>query len=473
MSLEPVAGANRGTAALDDRRAAKAAQADQLDTEDALAQEFVRTHSKDFRYVPNFGWVRWSGHRWERDDKLRHFDAMRRIARARGGDKPPGESRRIASAKMVTAMAMLARSDPLLVRGVDELDADPLSLNTPGGIVNLRLGDMRQHDRDLVTKATAVAPAFGDGCATWILFLEEIFEGEQEVIHFVRRFLGYCLTGLTREHVLGFFFGDGANGKSTLLDFLQWLLGDYALKLPASVLMAQRGERHPTELAQLRGIRIAVASELDEGVHWAEARLKEITGDTTLTARFVRGDFFTFHLLCKIIIAGNHRPQMRSVDDALKRRLLLVPFKAKFMGERRDTQMLDKLKAEGPAVLAWIICGCAEWLSNGLQVPASIRAASDEYATTMDVMGNWIADCCYQSGDLLDTSEGSSRLYHSYADWKRRRGESPVSQTRWGEQMTGRGFEWYRNNGIRYHGIELTPAERERIESVDRPKDER
>jgi hypothetical protein len=116
MSLEPVTGVTRGTAALDNRRAAKAAQADQLDTEDALAQEFVRNHGKDFKFIPSYGWLRWSGHRWERDDKLRHFDAMRRIARGRGADKPAGESRRIASAKMVTAMATLARSDPLLVR---------------------------------------------------------------------------------------------------------------------------------------------------------------------------------------------------------------------------------------------------------------------------------------------------------------------------------------------------------------------
>jgi putative DNA primase/helicase len=436
------------------------------DTEDALAQEFAKQHGRDFRYVPGYGYMVWMAHRWARDSKRRHFDAMRKIARSRAAEADKaGESRRIAAAKTVAAMASLASSDPLLVRGVDELDADPFALNTPGGIVDLRTGEIRSHDRDLVTRVCAVTPDLGGACPRWLRFLDDVFEGNADVIGFVRRFLGYCLTGLTREHVLGFFFGDGANGKSTLLDFLLWLLGDYALKLPASVLMAQRGERHPTELAQLVGVRMAVASELDEGEHWAEARLKELTGDATLTARFVRGDFFTFALLCKIVIAGNHRPQMRAVDDALKRRLLLVPFNAKFMGQRCDPQMLDHLKAEGPGALGWMIQGCAEWLASGLHVPDCIREASATYITAMDSLGNWLAECCRVTNDPAD-SEGASVLYRSYADWKRGRGENAVSQTRLSEQLRTRGFESYRNNGIRYRGLELSGPERLRMEAA-------
>lgn len=444
------------------------------DTEDALAQEFTRQHSKNFKYEPGRGYLLWTGHKWERDLKLRHFHEMRKIARARASDaEKDGESRRIAAAKTVTAMATLARCDPLLVRGVDEFDADPLALNTPGGVVDLRTSEMRPHDRDLMTKSTAVTPDFGGRCPTWLMFMDQVFQGHMETIDFVHRFLGYCLTGLTKEHVLGFFFGDGANGKSTLLDFVLWLLGDYALKLPASVLMTQRGERHPTELAQFCGARLAVSSELDEGEHWAEARLKELTGDATLTARYVRGDFFTFKLLCKIIVGGNHRPQVRSVDDALKRRLLLVPFTAKFLGTNRDPDMLDKLKAEGPAVLASLIDGCREYLDEGLQVPASIVAASEEYATTMDSLGNWLTDCCRVSGDLFECSESASLLYRSYGDWKRARGETAVGQTRLSEQLKSRGHESYRNNGIRYRGLELTIAERERINAASLAKEAR
>lgn len=434
------------------------------DTEDALAREFVERNGDDFKFVPGYGFMLWDGTRWARDLKRRHFDAMRRIARERAEGSKPNDRRRIASAKTVAAMASLASSDPAIVRGAAELDADPWLLNTPGGLVDLRTRQVRPHARALVTKVAAVAPDFRARCTAWHAFLDGVFTGNAEVVAFAKRLLGYCLTGLTREHVVGFFFGDGANGKSTLLDLLLWLLGDYALKLPATVLMAQKGERHPTELAQLVGVRLAIASELDEGAHWAEARLKELTGDATLTARYVRGDFFTFPLLCKIVIGGNHRPQMRAVDDALKRRLLLVPFTAKFTGDRRDPRMLERLKAEAPGILAWLIDGCAEWQANGLQVPESIRAASDDYTATMDSLGNWTSECCELN---LDASASSSRLYRSFSDWKRTRGESVMSQTRWGEQMRGRGFERFKASDIRYRGVDLTAAEDERIRMAD------
>lgn len=436
-------------------------------SEDELALAFALAWSRTFLYVPGLGWLFWEGGRWNRDLKRRAFDAMRKIARERAmAAEKELDRKRIAAAKTVAAINTLASCDPRLVRGADDLDADPMALNTPAGIVDLRSGEVHPHDRDLVTKQTAVAPDFLAPCPTWIGFLEDVFIGDRDLIAFVRRFLGYVLTGDTREHVFAFCFGDGANGKSTLLDLLIWLLADYALKLPATVLMAQRGERHPTELAQLRGVRLAVASELDEGAHWGEARLKELTGDETLTARYVRGDFFTFKLLAKIVIAGNHRPQFRAVDDAVRRRLLLVPFAAKFLGDKRDAEMLSKLKAEAPAILAWMIGGCLEWQRTGLQVPATIRAASEEYATTMDSMAGWMADCCRLTGDPLDATK-ASLLYRSYSDWKRARGEAPVSMTRWAEQMRSRGFESYRSDGVRYRAIDLTPGERRRIEDAD------
>lgn len=445
-----------GVISLDEKRAA-------TDTEDGLAAVFAQQSARNLIYVPGVGWMIWDGSRWRRDQKRKAFDAMRRCARTRADAADNKVDRkRIATAKTVAGINALASTDPLLVRSADELDVDSLALNTPGGIVDLRTGDLRPHDRDLVTKQTAVAPDFTGTCPRWIAFLDDVFERDAALVSCTRRLLGYYLTGRTTEHVLAFFFGDGANGKSTLLDLLLWLFGDYALKLPATVLMAQRGERHPTELAQLQGIRLAVASELDEGALWAEARIKELTGDATLTARFVRGDFFTFPLLAKIAIAGNHRPQMRAVDDALRRRLLLIPFNAKFMGDRRDPDMLDKLKAEGPAILAWLIAGAIEWRANGLGVPDSIRAASTEYVETMDSLGTWIAECCRPTGDPLDSCK-AGLLYRSYSDWKRARGESAVSMTRWGEQMRGRGYETYRNDGIRYRGLDLDAAEHQRI----------
>ena len=378
---------------------------------------------------------------------------------------PLATSERIGTAKTVSAVVQLVRTDPRIVRTVDELDADPLVLNSPAWIIDLRTGLVRPHDRDLVTHITAVYPTPGGSCAHWIRFLQDVFEGDSDVITFMRRFLGYCLTGLTREHLIAFLFGGGANGKSTLLDLVLWIMGDYALKLPASVLMAQRGERHPTEVAQLCGVRLAISNEIDEGEFWAESRLKELTGDTHATARYMRGDFFSFAISHKHIIAGNHRPQVRhgrgaEATDGSRPVQRNVP--------RRTSRPADARQAHGgrPRCAGVDDPGAADWLERGIELPAAVRTASDEYAATMDALGNWIADKCERD---LDGSEAAGLLYRSYADWKRDRGENPVSQTRWSEQLVSRGFERYRNDGSRYRGVRLNADERYRIETGDRP----
>jgi putative DNA primase/helicase len=346
----------------------------------------------------------------------------------------------------------------------DAFDANSMELNTPAGIVDLRTGKVSPHCRDYVTRVAAVSPDFaGAAPVMWLRFLTDVFAGDGEVIAFIHRLLGYIVTGEVREQALAFFFGDGRNGKSTLLDLLLWLLGDYAIKCPSSLLMTQRGERHPTDVASLAGVRLAVSNEIEEGTFWDEARLKELTGDVHLTARFMRQDFFSFNATHKHIIAGNHRPQVRAVDAALKRRLLLIPFKAKFDGDRRDPDMLAKLKAEGSAILARIIRGAQEWHENGLQTPETIRQASEDYASAMDTLGAWIEECC-ETDPAADAK--ASLLYRSFHDWKTARGEVAVSETRWGEQMQSRGFERYRSNGSRYRGVRLTADERCRVEGL-------
>ena len=433
--------------------------------EDELALQFVKRHGDDFRSVPGWGWMSFEGTHWLRDARLRHFDAARALCRELGAgvDRSATDEKRLASAKTIAAVVQLARADQRIVVMPEEFDSDPMLLNTPGGVADLRDGSIRPHNRDYLTKLTAVAPDFNRTPTAWLQFLRDVFEGHDDEIRFIRRLLGYSLTGETREQVIAFFHGDGANGKSTLLDVVQGILGSYALKIPSSMLMAQRNVTHPTDVAGLCGVRLAVANEVSEGEHWDEARVKELTGDTRLTARFMRQDFFQFDATHKFIIAANHRPQVRAMDHAMRRRLLLVPFSARFEGARRDPDMLAKLTAEAGAILAWLIVGACDWHESGLMVPERVRAASDEYAAAMDSMGLWLSECCRHTGDLLD-SERMRDLYRSYSDWKHDRGEQPVSQTRWGEQMRSRGFEKYTNNGTRYRGIVLNGSEAQRLQ---------
>ena len=303
-----------------------------------------------------------------------------------------------------------------------------------------------------------MAPDFDRGTELFERFLQDVF-GDADTIDFVQCALGYCITGDRREQMLFFWHGTGANGKSTLLDLVQWLFGSYGLKLPSSALMVTRNERHPTELAQLRGRRLAISSELEEGQFWNESLIKELTGDEVLTARFMRQDFFEFRMTQKHVIVGNHKPRLRGGDPAIARRMVLVPFEAVFTAEKRDKGMGDKLKAEAPAILAWIVRGAVRWQREGLELPQRVRVASADYLADHDDLALWIEECCLRSGEAP-----AGELYASFRHWKEARGEHAPSSTTWGQRLQGvSGVTRRRSMGIRYAGISLNEQELRRV----------
>ena len=428
-------------------------------SEDALALDFV-ARASDFRWSHGMGWMVDNGTTWTRDDNMQRYDIARRVCRAAAAQaENSGMAVRIAASKTVNATLTMAQGDPRVIIPANVWDANPMVLNTPQGIVDLRTGQLRARGIEYVTQATRVAPIAGS-CPNWTKFLDSVFLGDRDLIEFMQRSLGYWVTGDRREQVIHFLYGLGANGKSVLTEFVQWLAGSYTLKLPASVLMQSKGDRHPTELAQLRGKRLAVSSELDESSFFNESLIKELTGDNTLTARFMRGDFFEFNMTQKHCIVGNFKPRLRGGDPAMARRMLLVPFNASFKGSQRDPLMLDKLKAEAPAILAWIIEGAMKWSADGLAVPAIVRDASAEYMGDHDDLTLWIEECCE-----LEGQSKASDLYKSFSWWKKARGEHAPSQTSWGSRLTTlRGIEKRRSAGIKYAGISLNHHEMRRID---------
>jgi putative DNA primase/helicase len=277
--------------------------------------------------------------------------------------------------------------------------------------------------------------------------------------------LGYCLTGSNREQKLFFFHGKGSNGKSTLLDLVEWLMGDYSLKLPASVLMQTKLSSHPTELAQLQGRRLASSSEIEDGQYWAESRIKELTGDEMLSARFMRQDFFQFRQTQKHVICGNYRPRLKGGDSAMQRRMVLVPFSASFTGQNMDKNLPAKLREEAPAILHWMIQGAVRWAADGLVVPETIRAASAEYMRVMDDLAEWVEDCCETGADL---KESNKMLFASFSEWKRARAEKIPSIATWGERMRQQfNLEGYRTKHSRgYKGIGLQNFEAQRLSAM-------
>ena len=405
-------------------------------SEDALALEFASNYSHLFRHTPGMGWMRCRAHYWRRDDELSAFDCARQVARVSAyvADKP-ALARAIASSKTVNGIISLAKSDLRITLPAAHWDADGSELNTPGGIVELRTGRVRRRDEtDYLTQCTRVEPAQAGGasCPTWERFLDQVFDGDRDMVRFMQRLIGYSLTGDRREQKVFFMYGLGANGKSTLWDFIAWLAGTYSLKLPAQVLMQSHLQGHPTELAQLRGKRLAISSEIEEGQYWAESRIKELTGDEMLTARFMRQDFFEFLMAQKHVIVGNYKPRMKGGDAALARRFVLVPFLARFAGAKRDPQMLDKLRSEAPAVMAWAIQGAVKWYAEGLAIPAAVVAASSEYMVENDDLQIWLDECCVL---LPGISCKATPLYGSYLGWLKARGQHAPSMRLWADRM--------------------------------------
>ncbi len=368
---------------------------------------------------------------------MKAFDLSRAICRAASAEcNDPRVSVPIASAKTVAAVERLAKADRRHAATVDQWDDDAWALNTPGGVIDLRSGDMRAHcPDDHMTKIIAVAP--GGDCPLWHSFLGRITGGNGELHDFLQRVAGYALTGSTREHALFFAYGTGANGKGTFLNTLTGILGDYAAVSPMETFTASHSDRHPADLAMLRGARLVTRRRQRRAAPWAESRIKALTGGDPITARFMRQDFFTFTPKFKLFIAGNHKPALRGVDEAMRRRLHLIPFTVTIPASERDPELAEKLKAEWPGILAWAIEGCRHWQRIGLKPPAAVLDATEHYLEAEDALGAWISERCKEIG--YGGTE-SSRLYSDWRKWAILAGEEPGSQKRFSQALEAKGY---------------------------------
>ncbi|MFZ0494255.1 MAG: phage/plasmid primase, P4 family [Methylocella sp.] len=430
-------------------------------TEDALALEFTSRHGRDWAYVAAWGqWLTWSDGRWERETTLRAFDLARLVCReaAERCDKPALKAK-VASAATVAAIERLARADRKHSAPSDRWDRDPWLLNTPGGIVDLRTGKIMDHDRSLgMTKIATATPV--EDCPAWHKFLATITNNDTQLQAYLRRVVGYCLTGVTREHALFFLYGTGANGKSVFVNTISTILGDYATTAPIDMFMAATGERHPTDMAGLRGAHLVAAVETEQGRRWAESKLKALTGGDKITARFMRQDFFEFVPQFKLVIAGNHKPAIRNIDEAMRRRFHMIPFTVTIPPANRDKTLTDRLLAERDGILAWAVEGCLEWQRDGLNPSQSVLAATEEYFEDEDTVGRWVAEACDQrpSGTEL-----VSTLFNAWKIWAEAAGEHVGSIRGFSQNLASRGFAKWREPGTTqrgYRGIALKGGSR-------------
>lgn len=449
---------------------------------DALALELSSAgFTTDARYVPMWGkWVFWTGTRWEVDQRLLHMTKTREFLRTKAASLVAWARREAAriddekdrerltkwamdAAKSlrqhgsVTAVEAVARSNADLVAMVEQFDTDLMLLGTPGGTVDLRTGALLPPSRDhWITKHVAATPApEGTPAPLWYSFLNRIFDGDQELIDFMQRAAGYALTGHTSEHKLLFLYGTGRNGKSVFQNTMHGILGDYAKRAPAQTFLDGSGDRHPTDLAGLHGARFVAGSELPAGKAWNESIIKDLTGGDVITARFMRQDFFEFMPQFTLFIAGNHQPSFRGIDEAIRARVVLVPFTQTIPPEERDTALPDKLRDEWPAILRWMIDGALRWQERGLDVPAKVRAASAEYLDMEDVLGEFIAEHLINApGCTVSTSS----VYARFTEWQRDSGiGQPWTKKAMTQALQERGIQAAKlTGGVRgFRGVSL------------------
>ena len=432
-------------------------------TDTGLAERFARQHGADVRYCYSWcKWLAWDGTRWKLDDggavdQLGKLTVRSILLEAASEPDDDARKRLVAFAKSAEsvarrdAMLKLARSEPPIPIQPDALDRDPWILNCENGTIDLRSGELRPHRRkDYLTKLCPVEYRPDATCPTWLQTLNRCFGQDYELIDFVQRFVGYCLTGDVSEQVLFIWHGVGANGKSTILNALMEVLGpDYSMKANSDLMMMRRREQHPTGLTDLAGRRLVAAIETEEGRQLAESLIKELSGSDPIRARRMNENFWQFNPTHKLILACNHKPVVKGTDCAIWRRLKLVPFSVVIPPAERDKQLPAKLKAELPGILAWSVRGCLDWQQHGLGEPSAVIHATGEYQTSEDVLLNFIGECCVQGNMVVK----AHNLLAAYKEWA---GDKHMNAKRLGRMLNERGVERYTNNGVWYRGIGLT-----------------
>lgn len=433
-------------------------------SEDAIASEFADQHSERWRYVKTWGqWFEWRDDGWHRDDTAKIDRLAVEITRSAlywpdAGQLTPDAKRRINSKRTAGSVRDLALSDRRIAATVDQWDTNPWLLGVPGGVVDLKLGHLlAARPEDYITKRTAVAPAAGE-CPHWTSLLQRVTQCDEPLLAYLQRLCGYILTGETREECFAFVYGPAQTGKSTFIRVLCEILGEYHRKASMDTFTESRHERHAEELAVLVGARLVTAVETEEGKRWNEARIKALTGRDRIRARFMRENSFEFDPQFKLVIAGNHAPHLRNVDEAMRRRLHIIPFTTPVPMDERDDTLAEKLRAEYPQILAWMIEGALMWREAKLGRPEQIANAVDTYLESEDTFGEWLQECTQRGSELDRCLSGGA--YKNYRSWADGSGEHVMSQKRFVQALKERGFDTKRANGKRYiSGLSLRELE--------------
>ncbi len=435
-------------------------------TDTGNAERLVARHSRDLRFCHAWGkWLVWDGRRWAEDATAEIWRRATATARDIMLEASVSEDRdeRLAHAKWshssenqnrLNAMLKVAETRLGVPVLVEELDRDPWLFNCRNGTLDLRTGELRPHRReDLITKMCDVDFDPEAAAPLWFETLRLFFRDDPDLLDYWNRLCGCFVVGTVRDHILPICYGSGANGKSTILGSLLETFGpDYSMKAPSDLLLARKHDAHPTERADLYGKRLVMSLESDKGRRLNEGLVKGLTGGDQVEARRMYEDFWRFNPSHTFVLATNHKPIVRGTDHGIWRRIKLIPFTVRVEGDRADTSMPEKLKAERAGILAYCVEGCLEWQRRGLEPPpACVVLATAEYRGEQDVLGQFLAEYTMPGGSVK-----ASTLFKVFREWAGDSGERGMTSTSFGLALSERGFEKIRRKGgLFYLGVQL------------------
>lgn len=429
-------------------------------TEYGNGERLIDAHGPDLHWLPALkSWFVWDGTRWGRDEsceverraKLTTRAMWHDVAEADEGDyRAQLKKWALASEAIGKVRAMIehAKSEPGVAVSFDRFDAQPMLLNVANGTLDLSTQQLRPHERgDYLTKRSGVHYDPEATCPRWEQFLMQVFDRDADLVAYVQRALGYSLTGDTREQVLHFMYGTGSNGKTTFLEVLADLFGDYGTQADFATFLESKNEGIRNDIARLAGARLVRAGELSEGKRLNESIIKTLTGTDTIAARFLYTEAFEFRPTFKLWLAGNHKPVIRGTDFAIWRRVRLVPFMVTITDDAKDASLPGTLRRELPGILNWCLRGLADWFEMGLKPPAAVTFFTNQYRAESDVLGHFLEECC-----RVETSSkvGATDLYNAYKKWAEENGEYVWSQTTFGRQLDDRGHLAIKSSGTKY-----------------------
>lgn len=443
-------------------------------TDNRAATDFAQAYRERLRYVPAWRkWLAWDGARWQIDDDdvcvtqlaRQYVDGYWNLLRTCSTVMDPREFASVAkwvqSANQVSrvkAIIQLARCDESLVVNYRELNTQRGLLNVLNGTLNLDTGNLSAHaPADNITQLAQVEFHPEADCPQWHATLSMIFDGDIELINYVQRLMGYSITGYCGEAILPVCYGNGANGKSTLWNALIELLGDYGLAASDKLVMGQSRE-HSTELANLYQRRFVAIAEPEEGAQLQEARVKALTGDSQITARRMREDFWTFERTHKFWIATNHLPRVSGTDDGIWRRLKVIPFAVDLRTKVSSIPDYHRhlVRDEGPGILNWLLAGYRDYKQQGFGDPEAVRKATTEYRQSSDELSQFVDDCLIAEPTAVIRAKDA---FECYCDWKGADRQA-LTSTKFGIEMGKRfmkekpTFGPYRRQTI-YRGVRL------------------